>query len=87
MKDSPRYMMATTAIHKLGDISREEPDLCAVYGEDDENYIGRWATGFGFFNVKFPKTTTRELTEEERARYRGSVVSVGGQAYRILIDS
>lgn len=35
-----RYMMATQAIHRLGDISREEPDLCVIHSEDAENYIG-----------------------------------------------
>jgi hypothetical protein len=28
-------------------------------------YIGMWVTGFGFFDVRFPKETTRELTKEE----------------------
>ena len=64
-----RYMMATTAIHKLGDISNDTPDLCYIHDEDDENFIGMWATGLGFINVKFPKTTTRELTDEEWAKY------------------
>jgi hypothetical protein len=65
MPDMKRPMMATTAIHQLGDISSDEPDLCYISGEDDENYIGAWATGFGFFNVKFPKATTRDLTDAE----------------------
>lgn len=60
-----KHMMATTAIHKLGDISSEEPDLCRVYDQDEENYYGMWVTGLGFFDVRFPKATTRELTEEE----------------------
>jgi hypothetical protein len=50
-----RYMMATTAIHQLGDISRDKSDLCYIHGEDGDNFIGRWATGYGFVNVKFPK--------------------------------
>jgi hypothetical protein len=60
-----KYMMATKAIHKLGDISSDEPDLCYIHREDDENYIGNWVTGFGLINVKFPKATTRELTPKE----------------------
>lgn len=60
-----KYMMATKAIHKLGDISSDEPDLCEIFEEDEENYIGSWVTGFGFVNVKFPKSTTRDLTDEE----------------------
>lgn len=63
----PRYMMATKADHQLGDISRDEPDFCWITGEDEDNYIGHWITGFGFVNVKFPKETTRDLTPEEQA--------------------
>ena len=62
----PHYMMATTAIHQLGDISREKLDLCIIEGEEGENYIGQWVEGYGFINVKFPKATTRELTGEEK---------------------
>lgn len=66
----PRYMMATTAIHQLGDISSDAPDICRVVREEGDDYIGSWVTGFGFFNVKFPKATTRELNEDEREKYR-----------------
>lgn len=71
--------MATKAIHKLGDISSDSPDLCVVYDEDAENYIGNWITGFGFIGVKFPKATTKELTEEEKARYSGQWFQIGSQ--------
>lgn len=30
------HMMATTATHKLGDISRGTPSLCRVYAEDGD---------------------------------------------------
>lgn len=66
-----RYMMATRAAHRLGDVSREEPDLAIVYGEDGANYVGQWVTGAGFVDVRFPKATTRELTPDEKDRYRG----------------
>jgi len=82
-----RYMMATKAIHKLGDISRDAPEdgvygvenLCVVYDEDKENYIGNWVTGFGYMEVKFPKSTTRELTEEEKAKCDGAQIAIGDQ--------
>ena len=70
-------MMATVATHKLGDISADVPTLCAVHGEDDDNYIGQWAEGFGFANVKFPKATTRNLTEDELGKLKGTVIIVG----------
>lgn len=60
-----KYMMATKAFHKMGDISRDTEDLCRVYSEDMGGYRGSWVTGLGFFDVFFPKSTTRELTQEE----------------------
>ena len=74
-----RYMMATTAIHKLGDISRDTPDICSVYAEEGEDWIGAWVTGLGFFDVRFPKATTRELTEEEKATYRAASFQISDQ--------
>jgi hypothetical protein len=70
------YMMATRAMHKLGDISRDDPDLCIVDGEDGDDYIGVWVTGAGYIDVRFPKATTRELTEAERDHYRGRYFGV-----------
>lgn len=67
----PRYLMATKALSgaedpaKRIDISRDEPDLCCVYAEEGENYIGNWETGYGFVRVRFPKATTRELCEDD----------------------
>jgi len=69
--------MATTAIHKLGDISRETPDICIITHEDDENYYGNWVTGFGFVDVQFPKSTTRDLTPEEISEYHGNPMMIG----------
>lgn len=73
----PKYMMATTAIHQLGDISRDEPDLCHIEREEGDNYIGAWVTGFGFIGVQFPKATTRELTEEELTYYDNRGIRMG----------
>lgn len=50
-----QYMKATIAVHKMGDISRDEEDYCFVYAEDDDNYYGNWCEGYGFFDVRFPK--------------------------------
>lgn len=69
------HMLATTAIHQLGDISRDVEDLCAVTEEDEENYYGMWCTGIGFFNVRFPKETTRRLTKEEIDSYEKMSIS------------
>ena len=71
MKIKSKYMMATKAIHMLGDISSNVPDLCIVDEETETDFIGNWVTGLGFINVKFPKETTRELTKEEIERYNG----------------
>lgn len=62
------FFMATEAYHQLGDISRDEPDYMRLGpspNEDMENYYGAWVTGYGFVEVRFPKATTRPLTDEE----------------------
>ena len=75
-KKVKKYMMATTAMHKLGNISRDEPHLCYIEKETDTNYIGSWVTGYGFFDVKFPKETTRDLTQEEVDRYNKTYIQL-----------
>lgn len=72
--EDDRYMMATTAIHTLGDISRDEPDLARIYGEDGDDYIGQWVAGYGYVNVRFPKASTRPLNAKEIAYYRTRVL-------------
>ena len=86
MKKYPRYMMATTAIHTLGDISRDEPDLCFIEQEERCHYIGQWATGFGFIDVHFPKSTTRDLTPEEVNHYnKKSVAHSNGLVHKLNV--
>lgn len=72
-----KYMMATKAVHQLGDISSDEPDLCFIKEQTDEDYIGQWVTGFGFINVHFPKASTRELTSEEVERFNNTNIQIG----------
>lgn len=79
-----RFMMATKAEHKLGDISRGAPDLCVIQGETENAYIGNWVTGFGFIDVRFPKETTRPLTDEEKERFGKMYIQVGSQPPRRL---
>ena len=83
-----KYMIGTKATHLMGDISREEPDLCYITEQDDNNYIGHWVTGFGFINVKFPKATTRELTDEEIERWNNTWVQLSPQfpARKLKVD-
>ena len=69
-------MMATKAFHKLGDISSDVPDLCVVEEETETEYIGNWVFGLGFFGVRFPKETTMDLTEEDKAKYNGLKLSM-----------
>jgi len=87
MKKISKYMIATKAIHKLGDISSDEPDLCYVYEEHEDYYIGSWVTGFGFIRVKFPKETTRELTKEEVEYYNKQRIQIGsGPILSLKVD-
>lgn len=68
--------MATTAIHSAGDISRNPPDICQIFSKDTKNYIGNWVTGFGFVDVKFPKSTTRKLTKKDIKKYHGMMLGM-----------
>lgn len=74
-----KHMIATTATHLMGDLSRKHADLCIITSDDGENWIGYWATGFRFMDVKFPKATTRELTDEEKEKYRSFGISINSQ--------
>jgi len=69
-----KFMMATKAKHITGNLSSDKPDLCVIGAETSKHYIGNWFTGAGFFDVFFPKETTRELTEEEIKYYSGKHV-------------
>jgi hypothetical protein len=72
-----KYMMATTAVHRMGDLSREKPSLCCVFQEDDDNYYGNWVSGYGFCEVQFPKQTTKELTPGEVEHWHGEITRIG----------
>jgi hypothetical protein len=74
-----RYMMATQAF--AGENYRlelERPDICIIFEEDEENYIGNWVEGLGFVDLNFPKETTRDLTEEEKEKYHGQGYEIEG---------
>jgi hypothetical protein len=67
-KDKDNIMLGTAAMGggtTRHDISRDEPDYFFFNQETDHFYLGEWLTGFGFFNVVFPKATSRKPTEEE----------------------
>jgi hypothetical protein len=75
----PRYMMGTNAYHQLGDISSDNFDLFVASKETTDNWIGSWVTGFGFFNVVFPKSTSRDLTPEEIEEYNKTYIRINNQ--------
>ena len=75
---SPKYMMATKAFHQLGEISSDSPDICIVRSETETDYFGNWVFGLGFFGVRFPKESTRELTEAEVQEYNGQKLAMYG---------
>lgn len=84
----PKYMMGTKAYHQLGDISNEpNPDLFQAYAETDDYWVGAWVFGFGFINVLFPKSTSRELTPEEVEYWNKKYCQIGSQpAFKLKVD-
>jgi hypothetical protein len=82
----PRYMIGTTALHKLGDISRPDGDLCLIHARAGQDYIGNWVTGFGFVEVRFPVETTRRLTPTEKSQWNGKRIGINGSwSYNLKI--
>lgn len=73
------FVMATKAIHKMGDISRDRPDLAIVFEEDDDNLYGNWFFGYGFINVKFPKNTTKELTDTDIEKFENITYGINSE--------
>ena len=55
------------AIHKTGNLSRNcyPVELICISNEDENNWIGNYAEGFGFFGVRFRKEDCREASDEE----------------------
>lgn len=76
-RENGYHMMATTAYHLLGDISSDKPNLCFIYSETDNYYVGQWVEGIGCFNVLFPKESTRALTAKEHDHYNGKILRIG----------
>lgn len=72
----PKYLMGTKALHLLGDISSDKEDLFYTTEETDDYYIGAWVTGYGFFDVLFPKESSRELTKEEIEKYNSKYIQL-----------
>ena len=66
------YMMATKAKHPyILDCSSPSHELCFIYGEAPNFFVGRWVTRYeNFFDVKFSKITTRDLNSEEAMQYK-----------------
>lgn len=73
-----KIMMGTEAYHNLGNISRDDYDWFLAESQTPDYWVGQWRTGFGFINVVYPKSTSRELTEEELVHYKSQKFSIGG---------
>ena len=89
--EKPKVMMATKAIHELGDLSSKNPSLCEVFGECKIGrkifFIGSWVIGFGFVNILFPAKTTRDLNKEELEKYAGEEFGTSMLKIRIHADA
>lgn len=83
-KIEPKKLMGTIAYHKLGEISRQIPDIFTAVAETETYWVGSWVTGFGFVSVLFPKETSRELTEEEVETYKTKKLGIGSYKLNIV---
>lgn len=56
------------AMSKTGfDLSRDvfDVELICISDEDESNWIGNYAEGFGFFGVRFAKEDCRDASDDE----------------------
>lgn len=75
------------AKHKMGNIGREKDNFIRVFKEDEDYFIGNFAEGFGFIDVKFKKGDCRNLTLEEVDGLNGKWFGINGNPYyQISID-
>lgn len=74
------------AIHKLGNISREDDEYINVKREDENYYYGMFLEGYGFYDVKFNKKDCRPINKEEFMERNGMVMQMNKLYSRILID-
>jgi hypothetical protein len=77
-------MMATKAKHPVGDLSLSKPCLCIIDREEGDYYVGSWVLGFCVIDMKFPKVSTRELTEEEVKHWNGRGLCVGNRLVEVI---
>jgi len=86
----PRYMIlkgGSPAIHKLGDIGRDEDDLIYVKSETSDHFIGNFVEGFGFADVEYRKSDCRPLTPDEIEKLNNSKIRLGGTIYQTRVDA
>lgn len=55
------------AIHKLGNLYRDvyDAELICISDETDNEWVGNYAEGLGFFGIHFAKEDCRDATDEE----------------------
>lgn len=67
----PRLFMGTLALHRHGNFTCKTPCVCYIYGEQEQYYVGFWAYDYpNFYDILFPKTSTKELNPEEDLVYK-----------------
>lgn len=69
------------AIHKLGDIGRDEDSYIWVKEETEDKYIGQFVEGLGFMDVQFNKSDVRSCTKEEIDKINHTYYSVNGKIW------
>lgn len=63
------FMMGSNGFHPMG-CKTEGENLCVVYGETDKLWVARLVFAFkGFVKFRFPKESTRKLTQDEIEKY------------------
>ena len=89
LKNKPLAIVkgGSDAIHKLGNIKRDNDNAFTIHKEDDNFFYGMFLEGFGFFDVKINKEDIRELTEKEIENISNSNYGIGDIGYGSPIKS
>src|SRR3972149_569362 len=82
-----RYMMAEEGLTHDGCLLCDSLDICEVHAVRGDSYVGEYLLGIMVSDVRFPKSTTRDLNAEEKKKYNGMRVTVGnGWLFTISVN-
>lgn len=72
------------AMHKLGNLKREEDSHVFVIEDDESHYKGQFLEGFGYIDIIFKKEDIREMSDLEYNEYIHKIITMGSMVWSCL---